>query len=333
LARRGLRVAHIVLPLEDPVQPADDGLTVVQRRPFATGDARVARVTEAARIWRALAEADASVYVFRSGLPAVGIGALFVQARRRRLVFASASNLDFTGKLERNHRVETRLYRHGLLRADTIVLQTAEQVELARARLGPRHALMEIPSFAQPGFPARDEPEAFLWTGRLDAIKQPMRYVELAAALPEARFWMIPKFAESEESEILAVLARAPELPNLELLDMVPHEQATEVIARSVATVSTAPAEGMPNFFLEGWARGVPALSFEFDPDGRIEARGLGVAAGGSWERFTTGARELWNGRLARDGLSERVQAYIREEHDPEVVAGRWFELIEELTG
>ena len=61
-----------------------------------------------------------------------------------------------------------------------------------------------------------------------------------------------------------------------------------------MAIVNTSVFEGMPNATLEGWVRGIPALTLSYDPDGLVELRGLGVFARDSWEDFVGGARRLW---------------------------------------
>ncbi len=93
-------------------------------------------------------------------------------------------------------------------------------------------------------------------------------------------------------------------LPNLELLPPRPRDQLLAETARAAAVVCTSAWEGMPNRFLEAWARGVPVLSLSVDPDDRISEKDIGIYAGGSMDRFVEGAAALWNerGRRARDG-------------------------------
>jgi len=331
LAREGLRVAHIVFPLGDPVIPEE--ITVLGRAEDAGGRGTLDKAIETRRTWRALAAADASVYLVRGASPAVGVIALYCLAHRRKFVFSSANNFDFTFDTRFERGLDFEAYRLGLRAADAVVVQTSEQLELARRAFPRLRRVQAIPSFAEPAEPARGEPHAFLWMGRIVDYKQPLRYLDLAEALPEARFWMIA----TETNETPATLAtevrrRAQALPNLEMLEARPHAAATELVARAVATVSTSRLEGMPNVFLEAWARGVPTLTLDFDPDGRIEARGLGVAANGSWERFVSGARVLWSERRARTRLARHVQSYVREVHSPPVVGARWAEVCRELV-
>jgi glycosyltransferase involved in cell wall biosynthesis len=339
----GLRVAQIVLPVADP-GPVPSGLTLVQQRLVTSRRGPVTRLAQLRRVWSALAEADAEVYVFRSGLPVVGVGGLFCRARRRRLVFSSSNNFDFTLDFFRGRRPELRMYRFGVQSAAAVVVQSDEQSDLAKRafpRVSPIH---EIPSFAAPGEISTAAPEAFLWVGRLDGYKRPERYLDLARAMPEARFWMVcrrldperaggapgPASSPAMETE---VEARAATLPNLEILEQRPHAEAMKLIDRAVAVVNTGPAEGMPNLFLEAWTRGVPVLSYEFDPDLRIARNELGAAAEGSAERFLEAGRRLWAGRTKRRDLSARLHAYVEATHGPEQVTRRWLEIIDEVRG
>jgi hypothetical protein len=80
----------------------------------------------------------------------------------------------------------------------------------------------------------------------------------------------------------------------------------------------------MPNIFLEAWSRGIPALALNHDPDGIISRYGLGGFANGRRERLAELARELWDGRAARDECAARCQAYVQRSHSPEAVSAEW---------
>jgi glycosyltransferase involved in cell wall biosynthesis len=301
-------------------------------------------VRQLRRIWSALADADADVYVFRSGVAAIGIGALYCRLHRRRLIFAASNDLDFTFDFFAGRRPELELYKRGVRRADAIVVQNERQLRLARETFPDVDLVAEVPSFAEAAATADEAPAAFLWVGRLDRFKQPLRYLDLAASVPEARFWMLVRRLDPDraggipggrrERELEAeALRRAEALPNLELVEQRPHAETMKLIDRAVAIVNTGSAEGMPNLFLEAWARGVPVLSFDFDPDGRIDALELGVAAEGSPDAFHEGARRLWRERDDRAELAARARAYIEATHGLDAVATRWRELIESVRG
>jgi glycosyltransferase involved in cell wall biosynthesis len=336
LARRGLRVAHVVYPLRAAASRELPSLEVVERRPRPVTRRRsrivlaFVKLVDAARIWSALKAADARLYLFRTGLSGgiagFATGALFCLLHRRRLAFAASNDLDFIFNRDDRPRLIEVLYRLGLRQARCVVVQTRRQEELAARALDPSK-LASIPSFAEPADP-RDcsaDHEAFLWAGRLVGYKLPIRYLELARSVPEARFRMVAAETGETRKEFAAEFNEAAaQVLNLQLEPSQSRERVLELIARSVAVVVTSRHEGMPNLFLEAWARGVPVLSLHFDPDGRIAEERLGICAAGSWPRFVSAARQLWSDDALRRELGERGRDYVRRVHSLDVVADRW---------
>jgi glycosyltransferase involved in cell wall biosynthesis len=332
LAARGLRVAHIVWPIEDPAPPEPGMPTVVERDPPRGGPNALGGAREALSIWRSLRDADAGSYLFRTGRSRLIVGALFCQVHRRKLIYAGANDLDFTfDEAPGNHGPPVR---SALRRTDAIVTQTQHQLELARAALGNDRLVTMIPSFVEPVPPAEHEPEAFIWIGRLAPYKQPLEYVRLAEALPERRFRMVFMEAQDPAPTVVAELrAAAGRLPNLELLGRVARGRVLELIERSFAVVSTSTHEGMPNVFLEAWARAVPVLSLQCDPGGQIERHNAGLVAGGSHDELVRSAGSLAQDRALRDRLGANGRRYVNEAHNPELVADRWMHVLERLRG
>lgn len=330
LSERGHRVAHIIYPPRDPIA-VPYPLTLVHREGYAGNRPVLGRFLEAHRIWRALDAADARATIVRTGSPVLAVAAAFSKIRRRALVFSSASVSDFT--LERmSGRMNRALYGLGVRLADAVVVQSDDQLSLARKTFPSLRRVVHIPSLAEPAPPVatkdRPAPEAFLWFGRFVTYKRPMRYVELARTVPDARFVMIPVPDEASSAELAELRTAAGSVANLELLDPVPHEDLLELVASAVAVVNTSVLEGMPNAFLEAWARGVPVLTLQFDPDRVVERHALGIAARDSWDSFVAGARELWDGRHHRDELAQRVRAYVDDVHSMDAVGARWSDLL-----
>lgn len=333
LAERGHRVAHVTYPPRDPVTLTYP-LTLVYRDRYRGDRPRVGSLLEARAIWRALRSANADIVVLRTASPLVGVGAAFCKFNRRAFIFSSSNISDFT--LEKMSSPRNRfLYRLGVRLADVVVVQSQDQVALAQKAFPSIRRVVQIPSFAELApSPTADEParrDAFLWFGRCVGQKQPLRYVELAHALPEASFLMIPVPGEANSRELDDVRTAAETIPNLELLRPMPHDRLLQLISSAVAVVNTSVLEGMPNTFLEAWACGVPVLTLQFDPDGIVDRNSLGISAQGSWPRFVEGARELWEGRGDRENLAHRVRAYVQDAHSMEAVGARWSDLIAEV--
>ena len=329
LAARGAKIRLIAFDVPGHRIPDSvDGVSVALRAPYRAHD-RLGRLREIVALFRAVAGSRADVVVTRAAGPHVGLVAMAARLSRRRFVYSSANLSDFDFELLEPRSWVRSLFRVGVRLAETIVVQTEEQVALCRERFG-RDAV-RISSIAEPAGRRRGKPEAFLWIGRVVWYKRPLAYVELARSLPDARFWMIPvpvAFAEGGE-ELEAELAReAATAPNLELLPPMPRERLAELFDRCVAIVSTSDFEGMPNVFLEAWARGVPALSLSHDPDGVIARHGLGAFADGSPEKLEELADAMWRGREAQAEIAERCAGYVLEQHSPDAVAARWLEAL-----
>jgi glycosyltransferase involved in cell wall biosynthesis len=331
LARRGLRVAHIVYPVLDP-HPLEAPAPTLVERPAWQRHRRLGELPETIAIWRAFRRANASSYVVRGGGGFLSAAASFCRASGRRLVFSSSSDLDFDFARPDLHAISLRAYRPSIRLADRVVVQTHQQEKLARQAV-PALEPQVIPSFAQPAERTTAEPEYFLWADRLVDYKLPERYLELARALPDCCFRMVGSVTNETPAELLELVRRkADRVPNLELLPPRPRAELLREMDHAAAVVTTSRVEGMPNTFLEAWARGVPVLSLHVDPDGRIAERGVGIAADGSMERFIAGASRLWRDRRLRGEIGERARAFVREVHSLDSVASRWVALLEELV-
>lgn len=279
IAGRGLRVAVVSFEIDRPSPDTVDGVSVLT---VPTPRARVVplrKLLRGLRVCMLLARVRTRVVVQRISGPETGLVALIARLRGQHFVFSSANVYDFDyGRVNRDP-LSRRIYELGVRLAHTVVVQTPEQAELCRRRFG--RDPVAISSVAEPAEPRRGRPDAFLWISRLDGYKRPEAYLELARALPEARFRMVAMPMGDEGPERFDALRRSADgIGNLELLGPRPRAELSRLIERSVAVVNTSDFEGMPNVFLEGWARGVPALALTHDPDGVIVREGLGAFAG-----------------------------------------------------
>jgi glycosyltransferase involved in cell wall biosynthesis len=329
LAQSGLRVC--LCGYEAPGADVPDvvgGVDVVLRPPFMGGTVR-ARLREPLGVRAALAAVPARAVVTRAAGPEVGLVATAARSLARPFVYSTASYLDFSYGDRVRSRRDRFLFAAGLRLADAIVVQTEEQRALCREALGRDGVL--IPSVAVPVEPGPQDPTSFLWLGRIHPVKQPLLFVELARRLPAARFTMVA-VPERQNARLEQKLrAAAAGTPNLELLPPRPRAAVGELLDRAVAVVSTSVREGMPNTFLEGWARGVPALAIGHDPDRVIERHRIGGAGDGTVETLAALARSVARERANGVELSRRCREYVAEHHAPTAVASAWAELLVRL--
>jgi glycosyltransferase involved in cell wall biosynthesis len=316
LARRGHSVGIVAFGGGAPLRGRVDGVDVIELTPPHTRVPVVRTLAFWAKTFRVLRATPTRVIVQRAAGIHTALAAAAARLLRTRFVFASAGLHDFDFGSWEPKRWIVSLYGRAVRMADQVVVQSEEQAALCRRRFGREPVV--IASIAEPAPRQAGTPGAFLWVGRLDEHKRPEAYLELARALPEARFRMVAVAGEVDGADI----------PNLELLAPRPRAGLAPLFDDAVAIVSTSRSEGMPNVFLEGWARGVPALALAHDPDGAIEREGLGGFAGGSPERLAELARELWESRGDRAELAARCRDHVARAHAVGPVADRWCETL-----
>jgi glycosyltransferase involved in cell wall biosynthesis len=326
LARRGLRVAMVVHDAALP--PSIDGLDMIlERRELRSRLPGLRSLEVFARTVLTILKARAPVVVqCNASIETTYVG-FATRLTGRRFIYATVNVADLDFSLLEPSRLKVAGFRAGVHLANEIVAQTPEQVRLVGERfgLGARH----IPCVAEPAEPRGEAREAFVWIGRLAVYKQPEAYLDLAEAVPEAKFRMVGVPTGPDGPRLAAALAeRAATLPNVELLEPRPRPELGPIYDSAVAVVNTAEFEGMPNIFLEGWARGVPALALQHDPDGIITRERLGAFAGGDPARFAEQARVLWAGRANQHELAERCMAHMRDYHSLESVADGWIDVL-----
>jgi glycosyltransferase involved in cell wall biosynthesis len=327
LAARGARVALVAYETDPPLPRHAEGVEVIVQRRVAGGGAVKRSAANVASLLRTLATADTEAFVQRSAGPPTGVIALLARLRRRRFVYSSSSLVDFSYTRLEPARVKVAAFELGVRLANRIVVQTDEQAALCRERFkrSPTviRSIAELP--AEPSEPvARD---AFLWVGRVAHYKGPLEYVQLARAVPEARFRMVlvPSDDAALEQRVREAAAAAD---NLELLGPRSQGELMALIARSVAVVNTSEYEGTSNVLLEGWARGVGALVLHHDPDGVVMREGLGRFAAGSGERLAELTRELWRDPAQVDAHAVRCRGYVEREHSAQRAVERWLEVL-----
>jgi glycosyltransferase involved in cell wall biosynthesis len=324
LSRLGARVCIIAFETPEGLPQHLDGVDIVRRRPYLAHEPWFGKAREVLTTWDVLRRVETRVLVTRATGPYVPLVGAFARVARRRFIYSSASDGDFTSQLVDRYG---RICDMGIRSAHTLVVQTDKQVTLSRRFKRP---VVMIPSIVEPAPASSSRPLAFLWIGRLVDYKRPFEFVELARRLPEARFCLVGVPVPEGDAFAEQVRRAAAAVPNLTMLPPRARPELMAIVAQAVAIVNTSRdgLEGMPNTLLEGWIRGVPGLALSHDPDGIIGRHGLGGFAGGSLERLAELAAELWRERDDRQELSRRCRGYVQAHHAPEVVARQWMRVL-----
>lgn len=277
-------------------------------------------------MWRVLEEVDADIYYYRSASMWVGVLAAFCRRHGKRLVYAGASDCDFEPAVGGQIRYarDRWLYRWGVARAHAVVAQNRHQVRTARAYY--RREAVQIPSCypPPPAAAAAAERDVVLWVAMLRPTKRPELFLELARRLPARRFVMVGGAEDPSYYERIEKAARA--LPNLQFTGFLPLAEAEKWFDRARVLVNTSRYEGMPNTFLQAWARGVPTVG-TVDVGTTASTVVDGVDALASEIERLLADPEAWR------RASARCREHFARSHAPEEVMARYAWLFEGLMG
>jgi glycosyltransferase involved in cell wall biosynthesis len=323
LAARGHRVTMITWDEGQPEGLTIDGVRVIR---LCRSDAGWPGLRFLYPRWtsllRALRRADADLYYHNSAEYVTGQVALWCRVTRRRFVYSVASDPACEADLAvMPTRRERLLYRYGLRGADRVITQTRHQQDLLKSNFGVESLVLPMPcpdpAVAEP-MPARTEPadsRRVLWAGRIAEMKRPEMLLDIAGALPRLVFDLAGG-PDLDTSYSRAILARARTLPNVIVHGRIDREQLHRLYQRASIFCCTSSYEGFPNTFLEAWSHGLPVVS-TVDPDGLINARGLGAVAGNLTGLLAALQRIL----VAADEwaiLSASCRRYYQDHHKPD---------------
>lgn len=305
-AANGYRVSMISLDYGQPDRVSIDGVRVHKAfRPQAGVPVLRFVHPRLTTMWRVLGEVGADIYYCRAAGMLAGVVAEFCRRRGRRSIYAGASDMDFVrgegGQIR--YARDRWLYRRALARVDRIVAQNEVQRSTCRATYG-REAVV-IPSCYQlpPGRDAsRARRDCVLWVSTIRAGKRPQLFLELARRLPQRRFVMVGGPGRDDPALYERMRAEAATLGNVEFAGFVPLAQVEQHFDAARVFVNTSRFEGMPNTFLQAWARGVPTV-------GTVDA---GTPVHRRFDDADDGARAI-EALLADPLLWERASRACRE--------------------
>jgi glycosyltransferase involved in cell wall biosynthesis len=322
LQRDGYRLSVITQDYGQPQHATVDGVTV--HKTFRPQDGIPVlrflhpRLTST---WRALKEVDADIYYVRSASMLNGVIAEFCKRRAKRSIYAAASDADFVpGHRQIRFARDRMLYEHGLRNVDHIVVQNQAQLEACRANYG-RSATLIPSCYELPAERKKALQDRVVWAGRVYPDKRPEIFLELARRLPQRMFVLIGS-ADGNPAYYQRVRELAAALPNVEFTGFLPLAQAESWFDRARVVVNTSTYEGMPNTFLQAWARGVPSVA----------TVDVGVPAHRVFSAIDEGAREIE--RLFADeaywaAASSDCKAYFQRVHSSDAVLQRYAEVLE----
>ena len=151
----------------------------------------------------------------------------------------------------------------------------------------------------------------------------------MAARLPQRRFVMIggpaAKGERFQPGYYESIRDRAAQLKNVEFTGFLPLAQVEPWFDRARVLISTSVYEGMPNVFLQAWARGVP-IACTVD---------VGVSVNRLFKEVDEAVEQieqLFEDEGQWSEASMKAREHFRATHSPEQVVSQYRQLIEKIA-
>ncbi len=189
-----------------------------------------------------------------------------------------------------------------------------------------------LPPDARPG-----SGDTVLWCGTVHTYKRPELLLELARRLPHRKFVLVGGQGVDETQTApyyRGILGEARALGNVHATGFLPLAQVEPHFDRARVFVNTSEYEGMPNTFMQAWARGIPTVA-TVDVGARSGPDGRGELIYRQFSRVEEAAEEierLFDDRLYWQRAYARVREYFEATHSSAEVLARYTRLFESLA-
>lgn len=277
LRHEGCEVSLITFDHGQADRETFDGVTVFKSYSPSGGVRFVRSFVRASRLFRAMREADADIYLQMGAGAETGftsLGRRFSSSRARKFVFCLACDADCQGPLGSGRfGAETMLYKHGIKHADLIISQTQKQLRNLENSLGLKSRIIPMAVTSISDASAR-RPKSVLWVGRLMPEKRFEWLLEAARQCPDIEFNVAgtPNQPSGYAAELMNAAAK---IPNVRTHGKLSRPDLNKLFETCGLLCCTSMLEGFPTTFLEAWSCGLPVVT-TFDPDGIVARHGLG---------------------------------------------------------
>ena len=230
-----------------------------------------------------------------------------------RLGFVCMLDTEVNGEFRRENPVRGTLFEHGIRRADVRFAITDYEVACFR-KMGLDCTLYRPLVMPRTAPRAVEKDIDFLWIARCQEIKRPHGFLDLCAALPDARCVMI----SPNENAVLweSVAARARGMKNVKFIERVPYGEVQAWYDRAEVFVNTSTWEGFANSFIQAGQGGAAILSLSVNTDQLLTRFHAGVCANDDIPQFWASAHLLFTEKKLRREMQAGAERFVAEWHD-----------------
>ena len=314
-------VSFIVADYGQPQEEVRENVRILKGLDF-----RQNPLVGARKIWNALKQADADVYMMKTASPGVPLVQYFCKKHNRRLIYKTAHQRECDGSYLKKHPLLGRFFIRSLKKADAVITQNESDTESLLKLFG--IASTTIPNAHRIPESTGIERKSILWIGRSIGFKHPERFLKLAKSFPKERFIMICQRATGD-TQYDELIAAATNIENLEFLERVPFGKVDGYFEQAKVFVNTSDSEGFPNTFIQACKTATAILSFGVNPDNFIDKHHCGLTCDFSREKMTESLKAMLQDeeaiKFGRNGRS-----YVEATHDIVKIIERYKDIFRE---
>ena len=269
-------------------------------------------LTSARRIWKAMKQANADIYMIKTASAGVPLVAQFCRRHRRGFVYRTAHQRECDGTWRREHPIKGRAFAWALQNAHAVFTQTKTDsknllstLNITSTPIPNGHRLIPL---------TEPKKESILWVARSAKTKRPELFLKLARQFPNKKFTMICQKATGD-NDYDALKAQATRAQNVRFIPSVPFDQIHTYFLRAKVFINTSESEGFPNTFIQSCQAATPILSLKVNPDNILNRYQCVLCADGQWKSGTQMLEQRLNPKTASD-WGRNGRKYVEENHD-----------------
>lgn len=271
--------------------------------------------------FKCLVNVNADVFIFRSADTGVALAVLFIKyILKKKTVYMLASNLEISTKESRKYFGCATSFLMNLVykKANNIIVQTKEAKMLfsENYRRMPDIVLHNVIPIQNTDFNANRK--YILWVGRLDAIKKPELFLNLAKLFPDEQFIMIAPIVIEHRKYGLKFQKEILKQKNIKYYDFVKPDKINTFYKNAKVYIITSESEGFSNTMMEAMAAKCPILSYKVNPDNIINEYKLGYCADGDMGKMNEFFDEMRNNTELLNDLGDNSIKYLIQNHSLE---------------
>jgi len=319
-AKKGIKVSIIAYGKKGAPIEHINGIEIIAIKKMAYRCNILNILINSIRIWNAMRSADTHIYFQAGGTP--GIISIFCKLARKKYIYENASDAILNRKLisrkikefsQSMLAIDSLGYWLDIKLADAVIVQSNYQLRILKENFGKKGILIKM-AFPQNKLYKKSDPPIVLWVGSMADVKQPELFINLAKAIPNARFQMIGGFSSNKKLYNM-IEESARNLTNFEFLGVVSFNKIEKYFGRASILVNTSMFEGFPNAFIQAWSHYMPVVSLFADPDELLCEKKLGFHSM-NFTKMITDVKKLLEEEQLRNEMGKNCRKYVEIEHD-----------------